>query len=280
MTVATSRLPHKRTHRADKVLVVLLVALGLSSILLLFGTVRAQAAPDSCLDSLPVPTPPAGLHRVAQLVNCSNQRVLGTANAAHVVNEAPTPVFPREKTWVMLPVGSPNHANVLTIDIPSEWENTSPKGSTGPNFWVRTGCRYDTTNGIAQCETGGCSGFYDCSKALLGPPVGATISEWTFYKPVIVKGTGTTYYLDYPDISAVNGVNLNMDVQPVGGSTADPALPNDAQWLAQNYPLTEHGADLRTPGRGLGQCIPELKRHTAKPPWQLDGGLFLELREI
>jgi hypothetical protein len=151
-----------------------------------------------------------------------------------------------------VPAGAPANSNVLTIDIPQGWENTSPKGSTGPNFWVRTGCHYDVGAGIAQCETGGCSGIYDCSKALLGPPAGATLAEWTFYQPTTINGT--TYYLDYPDISAVNGVNLNLDIEPVGGSAANPINANDPQWLAQNYPLTENGADLRTPGQALGQC--------------------------
>jgi hypothetical protein len=117
---------------------------------------------------------------------------------------------------------------------------------------VRTGCRYDVANGLAQCETGGCSGIYDCSGALLGPPTGATLAEWTFYQATTVGGN--TYYLDHPDISAVNGVNLNLDIQPVGGLPADPINSKDPQWLAQNYPLTVHGADLRTAGDGLGQC--------------------------
>jgi hypothetical protein len=261
MTTATSLQPirrHWRTRLADKVLIFSLGALGFSPTLF-FGTVRAQPAPDSCLDGLPVPTPAAGLHKVVQLVNCSSERLLGTANAAgKFVAGQPlmqTPVFPREKTWVMEPAGSSNHANVLTIDIPKEWEDTAPEGSIGPNFWARTGCRYEVTNGIAQCETGGCSGFYDCSKHLLGPPAGTTLAEWTFYQNV----PGTSYYLDHPDISAVNGVNLNLDIQPVGGSTNNPVSPTDPQWLAQNYPLTEHGADLRTPGQKLGQCIPEFQ---------------------
>ncbi|MGH6849052.1 MAG: thaumatin family protein [Methylocella sp.] len=158
----------------------------------------------------------------------------------------------------MLPYGSPNNTNVLTIDIPKQWEATIGSGAVGPNFWARTGCRYDITNNIAQCETGGCSGIYDCSKAQLGPPAGATLAEWTFYQNV----PGTDVYLDHPDISAVNGVNLNLDIQQVGGSTSDPLNAKDLQWLAQNYPLTVHGADLRTPGLGLGQCLPgfRLKR--------------------
>jgi len=163
-------------YRVDKLLIVSHLSFAISLILLLFGTASSDAA-DSCLDNLPTPTPL--LHKVVQLVNCSNQRVLGAANAAHVYGSPPTPVLPREKTWVMepfpVPSGAPANSNVLTIDIPTNWEDTSPKGSTGPNFWVRTGCRYDVANGLAQCETGGCSGFYDCSAALLGPPAGATL---------------------------------------------------------------------------------------------------------
>ena len=40
----------------------------------------------------------------------------------------------------MQPFGSPNNANVLTIDVPPQWAGTVPEKSTGPNLWVRTGC--------------------------------------------------------------------------------------------------------------------------------------------
>jgi hypothetical protein len=251
MTAATSRQPvrsGKRTRLAAKVLIVSLLAFGFSSVFPLFWSVPSHA--QGCLASLPVPTP--ALHRVVQLVNCSDQTVLGAANAAHNLGNSPTPVLPREGTWVMAPKGSPNNTNVLTIDIPAAWEHAIGAGAVAPNIWARTGCRYDTINGIAQCETGGCSSFYDCSKALAGPPAGTTLAEWTFYQEK--SGNGTTDRQDFPDISAVNGVNLNMDIQQVGGMTTDPLSPTNAQWLAQNYPLTVHGADLRTPGTGLGQC--------------------------
>src|SRR5271156_2827764 len=167
MTLSRTQQPIRASkQRANKLLIVSRLSFAISLILFLFGTARSDAA-DPCLDNLPTPTPL--LHRVVQLVNCSNQRVLGAANAAHVAGLAPIPVLPRENTWVMepfpVPAGAPTNANVLTIDIPQGWENTSPQGSTGPNFWVRTGCRYDVAAGIAQCETGGCSGVYDCSKA-------------------------------------------------------------------------------------------------------------------
>ena len=106
---------------------------------------------DPCLASLPTPVPNPPSHRVVQLVNCTNQILLGAANAAKQLNALnPTPVFPREQTWEMLPVGSPKNGNVLTIDIPPEWEQTiCPKGAKscvgviGPRFWARTGCQYD-----------------------------------------------------------------------------------------------------------------------------------------
>ena len=108
MTISCSQQPILRSKRAlcaEKILIFSLCALALSSILLLLGTVRGDAASDPCLDHLPTPAP--HLHRVVQLVNCSNQRVLGTANGAHVVGSPPTPVLPREKTWVMEPFPVP-----------------------------------------------------------------------------------------------------------------------------------------------------------------------------
>ena len=214
--------------------------------------------PDACLDSLPAPTPVPGSHRVVQLVNCSDQVLLGAANAAFHNGANPTAVFPREKTWVMQKAGSPNSGNVLTIDVPPEWEDTvcvqnDPNcKATGPRLWARTGCRYDPVSDRAQCETGGCSGIYDCSKADQSAAVGTTISEWTFYEKVSSGNGKITYFKDSPDISSVDGVNINMDIQPVGGSLHDPfdaGGGHDIEWLAEQYPLTVHGDDLRSPNR-------------------------------
>ncbi len=215
---------------------------------------------DTCLAALPsaVPTPIAPSHRVVQLVNCSDQTLLGTANAAFQNQKPPTAVLPREGTWVLLKAGSPSNQNVLTIDIPPEWEDTkcAPGAPVctagGPRLWARTGCRYDIASDRAQCETGGCSGVYDCSKAHLGAGVGTTVSEWTFYEPV-QNGAGTIkYFKDSPDVSSVDGTNLNLDIEPVGGSPHDPfdaGGGHDIQWLAEQYPLTVHGDDLRASNR-------------------------------
>jgi hypothetical protein len=115
MTFSPTRRPIRTSRRrADKLLIISRLSFAISLILLLFGTARSDAA-DPCLDNLPAPPPL--LHRVVQLVNCSNQRVLGTANAAFVYGSSPTAVLPREKTWVMepfpVPSGAPANANVL-----------------------------------------------------------------------------------------------------------------------------------------------------------------------
>ena len=140
MTV--SCLPPTRTSKrlADRLIVVSLFPFAFGLILLLFGTVRSFAA-DPCLDNLPAPTPL--LHRVVQLVNCSNQRVLGAANAAHVAGLAPIPVLPRENTWVMepfpVPAGAPANANV---------KSETTMSLSARRFDVRVGGRYDPVTSL------------------------------------------------------------------------------------------------------------------------------------
>ncbi len=222
---------------------------------------RAQALrdlrnrlPDPCLDNLPVPQPIPPAIRVVQLVNCSDQTLLGAANAAASAGQPLTSVFPREGTWVMEPAGAPNHGNILTIDIPPAWADTKPEGSIAPNLWARTGCRYDIAADKAQCETGGAGGVYDISKAHLGPPGATTITEWTFYQSS-QSTTGGTYYKDNFDISAVNGASITVDIQEVGGSAEDPGAPQNIFWLTNsrvtppNSPMSVHGDDLRADDR-------------------------------
>jgi hypothetical protein len=169
---------------------------------------------------------------VVQLINESNTTLLAAANAAHVAGMPPFPVLPREGTWVIQPKG------VLTVDIPPEWESTIPKGSVGPLFWARTGCRFDIAHNLAQCETGGCSGIYDCSKANQSTTGPKALAEWTF---------NDANHNSAPDISVVDGVNLNMDIEPVGPHSDTPVGPVDAAfWLGSaNLPLTKCGEDLR-----------------------------------
>ncbi len=227
----------------------ILLSCTFSLVLLMFCTVRVQAqgtCSQSYLDGLPQPVPIPPAVKVVQLVNCSDQVLLGAANAAHQANQPGFPVYPREGTWEMqaLPQDPNDHSNILTIDIPPEWQSTKCANGVmncpalGPNFWARTGCRYDATTNRAQCETGGCAGQYDCSSGAWGSPGFTSIVEWTFVDQF-------SNNFDYPDISAVNGASINVDVEPVGGSPSNPKDIYDQHWLAYNYPLTVHGADLR-----------------------------------
>ncbi len=207
---------HQLSRAVERILIVALLAFGLSSIFQSFWTVGAHADEvsdstsdqsedlgqaenpdlkselDTCLAGLKTPDLKPGLHRVIQLVNCSDQTVLGTANAAQQKGGQELPVLPEEGTWIMQPAGSADNANVLTIDIPTQWENTKCppsahgmcQGIVGPRFWPRTGCRYDLSFDKAQCETGGCSGAYDSSAARQSASVGTTVAEWTFNEPV------------------------------------------------------------------------------------------------
>lgn len=181
--------------------------------------------------TLPIPSPTPGRY-VVQLVNESNVTLLAGADAAHRAGDDPTPVLPREGTWLLGP------KSVLTIDIPEAWEGTTPIGSLGPVFWARTGCRYSIEHDLAQCETGDCGGVYDCSKKGLTPPGPKSLSEWTFKDE---NGNAA------PDISVVDGVNLTMDVVPLGDYSPTPVGPvNPAFWLGPaNLPLAKCGQDLR-----------------------------------
>ncbi|KAK6115204.1 hypothetical protein DH2020_007473 [Rehmannia glutinosa] len=76
-------------------------------------------------------------------------------------------------------------------------------------FWGRTGCSFDPSTGVGRCATGDCgSNQIECNGAGAAPP--ATLAEFTI-------GSGAP---DFYDVSLVDGYNLPMIVQPVGGSGA------------------------------------------------------------
>jgi hypothetical protein len=277
---------------------VVILAVGFSSALQLFWSVDAHAADlcptnpnvkdlcasptDKCLQAaLKVnltPLDPTINHRVLELVNCSTKAtLLGASNAAQNKGSAPTSVLPREGTWEMAPFdpGDTQHLNVLVIDVPPAWENTKcghtqrereeceKNGVVGPRVWGRTGCRYDVNFDWAQCETGGCSGRYDCSAAKQNSSTGTTVSEWTLYEPVKSGSGDISYFKDSPDISAVDGVSINMDIRPVGGCPRNPfdyvdlTRIYDAGWINQNCPLVVYGEDLRgLDSAGNPRCTP------------------------
>jgi hypothetical protein len=199
---------------------------------------QPSPGPDTCESrrqafeaTLPVPVPTPGRY-VVQLVNESTVTLLAATDAAHRAGDTPFPVLPREGTWILPPSGT------LTIDIPEQWERTTADGSLGPVFWARTGCRYDIAHDLAQCETGDCGGVYDCSKKGLTPPGPKSLAEWTFTDE---NGNAA------PDISVVDGVNLTMDIEPLGNFSPTPVGPVDPGfWLGPaNLPMSQCGQDLR-----------------------------------
>jgi hypothetical protein len=162
-------------------------------------------------------------------------------------------VLPREGTWVLGP------GAWLTVDIPLEWQKTqqksqgNPEGGRlgpGPRFWARTGCRYEQAHNIAQCETGDWAGMYD---AFQGPAMGqrlpygpqnggvpAGISPNTFTEWCFNCGNDFNYW----DVSAVDGGDLSVDIQPLGAfSPHNPLAPGDVWWCQTNNSIP--GADLR-----------------------------------
>ena len=118
-TAAVPRQVRGRTRLSGSRLMAVLLAFacGLVLPLLLSVRVAAQTVPaqsdcgsDAYLASLPV-KPPKGndIKRQVQLVNCSDQVLLGAANAARAAGQPPWPVFPQEGTWVMQPFNQEPH---------------------------------------------------------------------------------------------------------------------------------------------------------------------------
>jgi hypothetical protein len=64
-----------------------LLVFACSSVFWSVDSSAAVAAEDPCLAGLPVPTPTPPAVRVVQLVNCSDQTLLGAANAAHAAGQ-------------------------------------------------------------------------------------------------------------------------------------------------------------------------------------------------
>ncbi|XP_059623482.1 thaumatin-like protein 1 [Cornus florida] len=81
----------------------------------------------------------------------------------------------------------------------------APTGWSG-RFWGRTGCNFDGS-GRGSCSTGDCgSGEVECNGAGATPP--ATLAEFTL-------GSGSQ---DFYDVSLVDGYNVPMIVEAMGGS--------------------------------------------------------------
>ncbi|MBV8772421.1 MAG: hypothetical protein JO166_08850 [Deltaproteobacteria bacterium] len=125
-----------------------------------------------------------------------------------------------------------------------------------PRIWARTGCRYNVTEDRAQCETGGCADRFDCGTAgpggvSLAGSAPVTIAEFCLN---CIPSAQPTLRLNYWDVSAVDGVNLSMNVEPTGTfSASHPPNVEDKFWCQfepnsspEVYsPNSVSGSDLR-----------------------------------
>lgn len=160
------------------------------------------------------------------LVNSSNQTVLFAAFGT-------TKITPPggEAAWVQPPGGS------LTLNIPPEWYNTQASGTAGPRFWARTGCKYNVTENRAQCETGDCAGQFECQTAGAGgvPIAGklpVSIAEFCLN---CVPSAQKNLFLNYWDVSIVDGANLSLNIEPTGPHSSSHPGAGDPFWC-QTFP--------------------------------------------
>jgi hypothetical protein len=96
--------------------------------------------------------------------------------------------------WVLPP------GRTLTVRVPDHWNG---------RFWARTGCVFDTA-GRGHCETGDCGGLFQCRGYGAIP---ATLAEFNL---------NAWDGLDFYDVSLVDGANVPMYINLVGGTTKDP----------------------------------------------------------
>ncbi|WP_329173486.1 thaumatin family protein [Streptomyces sp. NBC_01477] len=96
--------------------------------------------------------------------------------------------------WVLRP------GRTLSVRVPDHWNG---------RFWGRTGCAFDAA-GRGHCETGDCGGRFQCPGYGAIP---ATLAEFN------LNSWGG---MDFYDVSLVDGSNLPMYINLVGGSTKDP----------------------------------------------------------
>ncbi|MEE4546061.1 thaumatin family protein [Streptomyces sp. V4-01] len=96
--------------------------------------------------------------------------------------------------WVLPP------GRTLTVRVPDHWNG---------RFWGRTGCAFDAA-GRGHCETGDCAGRFQCAGYGVIP---ASLAEFDL---------NSWDGMDFYDVSLVDGSNLPMYVNLVGGTTKDP----------------------------------------------------------
>lgn len=100
--------------------------------------------------------------------------------------------------WILRP------GQTLSVRVPDHWNG---------RFWGRTGCSFDAS-GRGHCETGDCDGRFQCPGYGVIP---ATLAEFNL---------NSWDGMDFYDVSLVDGSNLPMYINLVGGTTKDPLSAN------------------------------------------------------
>jgi hypothetical protein len=83
-------------------------------------------------------------------------------------------------------------------------------------IWGRTGCKFNA-HGKGHCQTGDCAGLFQCTG---WGEIPATLAEFNL---------DAWKHLDFYDVSMVDGSNLPMYINSVGGKTADKITPQGCE---------------------------------------------------
>ncbi|WP_370097133.1 thaumatin family protein [Streptacidiphilus sp. MAP12-20] len=150
-----------------------------------------SARPGTSATSPAVPVAAAG-HRTVTFVNALSRTVW--------VGSGQQTAQPALSTsgWVLEPGQS------LSISVPDHWNG---------RFWGRTGCAFDAS-GHGHCQTGDCGGQFQCPGYGSIP---ATLAEFNL---------NSFSGLDFYDVSMVDGSNLPMWINQVGGTSRDKISSN------------------------------------------------------
>lgn len=127
--------------------------------------------------------------------------------------------------WVLPPGRS------LSVRVPDHWNG---------RFWGRTGCSFDAA-GRGHCETGDCDGRLQC------PGYGEIPASLAEFNLNAWDG------LDFYDVSLVDGSNLPMFINLVGGSTKDPISASGCSAAGCTHPVDCPAAlRVKAAGRVVG----------------------------
>jgi hypothetical protein len=156
------------------------------------ASARPRPTPSRTKAPAPAALQPAAGTRVFTFVNNVSQTIWLASG-----QQTAQPAL-KTSGWVLRP------GQTLSVRVPDHWNG---------RFWGRTGCSFDAS-GHGHCETGDCDGRFQCPGYGAIP---ATLAEFN-----LNAWSG----LDFYDVSLVDGSNLPMYINLVGGTTKDPISAN------------------------------------------------------